>query len=74
MDYQQGETDGQRQKRIRDLMQQMAARASHAEAQPIELKVLKNRNGSKGACELLFYPAFNTFMFAKAISGFFPNF
>lgn len=61
MDYQQGETDGQRQKRIRDLMQQMAARASRAEAQTIDLKVLKNRNGSKGACELFFYPAFNTF-------------
>ena len=61
MDYKSGETDGNRQKRIRTLLKDMGEKASKGEAQKIQVKVLKNRNGSKGDAILEFYPMFNYF-------------
>ena len=39
----------------------MAELAKRGESQPIELKILKNRNGAKGTVYFLFYPKFNYF-------------
>lgn len=61
MDFQDGEKDGDRQKRVRLLFKEMADKGKAGKAQNIELKVLKNRNGSKGDVELEFYPMFNYF-------------
>lgn len=61
MDYQEGETDKNREKRIRELLKQAAADAKTGKPQHIHLKILKNRNGSKGEILLEFYPMFNYF-------------
>ena len=61
MDYQEGEADGARQKRIRKLVKEAENRAKNGKSQSIQVKVLKNRNGSKGDTLLDFYPAFNYF-------------
>jgi replicative DNA helicase len=61
MDYQEGEADGNRQKRIRELVKQTIADAKNARAQSIQVKILKNRNGSKGEVLLSYYPMFNYF-------------
>ena len=61
MDYQEGEADGARQKRIRKLVKEAESRAKNGKSQSIQVKVLKNRNGSKGDTLLDFYPAFNYF-------------
>lgn len=61
MDYQEGEADGARQKRIRDLMRKSEQQGRSGQAQKIQVKILKNRNGSKGYALLDFYPMFNYF-------------
>ena len=61
MDYQEGETDKNREKRIRELMKTTVAAGGKGEAQKIQVKILKNRNGSKGDALLDFYPMFNYF-------------
>ena len=61
MDYEEGESDKNREKRIRELLKQASADAKTGKAQHIHLKVLKNRNGSKGEMLLEFYPMFNYF-------------
>jgi replicative DNA helicase len=61
MDYQEGETDGARQKRIRELVKTAEQQAKSGKNQNIQVKILKNRNGSKGAAFLDFYPMFNYF-------------
>lgn len=62
MDYREGEKDGDRQKRIRKLFKDTDQQGKNGEAQSLELKVLKNRNGSKGhKIPLSFYPFFNYF-------------
>lgn len=61
MDYQEGETDNARQKRIRELIKGMEDKARTGEAQKLQAKVLKNRNGSKGQTEFSFYAMFNCF-------------
>ena len=48
MDYQDGEADGARQKRIRGLIKDMEQKAKLGEAQTLQAKILKYRNGSKG--------------------------
>jgi len=60
MDY-TDEKETERKKRIRDLLRQQAAAGRQGQAQDIELKVLKNRNGSRGDVSLYFYPMFNYF-------------
>lgn len=61
MDYQEGETDGNRQKRIRELVKAAEQQGRSGQAQSIQVKILKNRNGSKGDALLDFYPMFNYF-------------
>lgn len=63
MDYQEGESDGARQKRIRALIKANMERARKGEGQEIELKILKNRNGGRGTSDpLTFYAMFNCFV------------
>lgn len=63
MDYQEGEADKAREKRIRELTESNEAAGREGKGQEIELKVLKNRNGGRGTSEpLTFYPMFNCFM------------
>ena len=63
MDYQESENDGSRQKRIRGLMRDNAARAAKGEGVEIELIILKNRNGGRGTSDpLTFYAMFNCFV------------
>lgn len=61
MDYQEGEADKAREKRIRELMKKAIVDGKAGKAQKIQVKVLKNRNGSKGDAMLDFYPMFNYF-------------
>lgn len=60
MDYEEGETDKNREKRIRALVKAQKAEGNSGRAETIELKVLKNRNGKAGtAATLLYTPRFN---------------
>jgi replicative DNA helicase len=61
MDYQEGEADNARQKRIRGLIRTNEDKARQGEAQLIQAKILKNRNGSKGQALFNFYAMFNCF-------------
>ena len=61
MDYQEGEADNARQKRIRELIRTNEGKARQGEAQTIQAKILKSRNGSKGQAEFSFYAMFNCF-------------
>ena len=61
MDYQEGEADKAREKRIRELMKQAVEDGKAGKPQKIQVKVLKHRNGSKGDAYLDFYPMFNYF-------------
>ena len=61
MDYEEGENDKAREKRIRELRRSEEARGRAGQDQTIQLKVLKNRYGSKGDVILGFYPMFNYF-------------
>lgn len=61
MDYQPEETEKARDKRIRELIKEATAAGKRGEAQSIQVKVLKNRNGSRGDAVLDFYPMFNYF-------------
>lgn len=66
MDYQEGEADKARDKRIRELMKQAVEDGKVGKPQKIQVKVLKHRNGSKGDAYLDFYPMFNYFTAPKA--------
>lgn len=61
MDYQEGEADKSREKRLRELMKSVIADGAKGRPQKIQVKILKNRNGSKGDTLLEFYPMFNYF-------------
>ena len=61
MDYREGEADKAREKRIRELRKEAEAMGRAGKAQQIQIKILKNRNGSKGSATLNFYPMFNYF-------------
>lgn len=61
MDWKEGETDKDRNKRIRDLMKEVIEHGKAGKPQSIQVKVLKNRNGSKGDTFIDFYPMFNYF-------------
>lgn len=61
MDWESGETEKARNTRIRDLLADMTRRGKEGKSLKIQLKALKNRNGSKGDCYLEFYPMFNYF-------------
>lgn len=61
MDYQEGEKADDRKKRVRGIVNKAIAEAKSGQAVSVEVKVLKNRNGSKGETRLDFYPMFNKF-------------
>jgi replicative DNA helicase len=54
-------TPHKREARISDLIRYYEKRGREGKDQQIQLKVLKNRNGRKGAAEFSFYPMFNYF-------------
>ena len=60
-DYRDGEKESERQARIRMLIDRVKAEASAGKPVPIELKILKNRNGRIGKVKLEFTPMFNYF-------------
>lgn len=61
MDYRGGEKPDDRKKRVRGIVHKVIANAKSGQAVSVEVKVLKNRNGSKGETQLDFYPMFNKF-------------
>ena len=61
MDYQEGESERERDKRIRSLIREQLAVGQSGGAQHLQVKVLKNRNGCKGDTLMDFYPTFNCF-------------
>ena len=61
MDYQEGESERERDKRIRTLIREQMASGKAGGAQHLQVKVLKNRNGCKGDTLIDFYPTFNYF-------------
>lgn len=61
MDWQEGENEKDRNKRIRELLNHVIALGKQGKAQSIQVKVLKNRNGSKGDAAIDFFPMFNYF-------------
>lgn len=70
MDYQEGEADKAREKRIRELIKTQQNRGNAGGAEEIELKILKFRNGRKGtSLRLDYYPFFN---FYQEKSDFIP--
>ena len=54
MDYEEGETEKNRDKRIRELTKRNILLGKQGKTQRIQVKILKNRNGSKGDCTLEF--------------------
>lgn len=46
---------------VKDIFDKAMEAGKQGQAQSIEVKVLKNRNGSKGTAQLYFYPMFNYF-------------
>lgn len=64
-DYRDGESENDRKARIRMIIERVKAEASAGNPVPIELKVLKNRNGRIGRVKLEFTPMFNYFMEAE---------
>ena len=69
MDYQGGESEGARVKRIRELKEQAIKDGRAGKAQTIQAKVLKNRNGSKGDVVFKFWPMFNFFETAEGAAA-----
>ena len=69
MDYLEGETDKAREKRIRALVKQAREDGRNGQAQSVQVKVLKNRNGSTGDALLNFFPMFNYFENLEAGTG-----
>ncbi len=69
MDYMEGETEKSRDKRIRELLKENVEKGKSGQPQTIQVKILKNRNGSKGDVLLGFYPMFNYFAVKKDTAG-----
>lgn len=61
MDWQEGEGEKDRLKRIRELINSFLVKGKTGRSQRIQVKILKNRNGSKGSTCLEFFPMFNYF-------------
>lgn len=60
MDWQQEDKE-KRKARVRELFKENEEKGRAGQAQKIQLKLLKNRNGSKGSCNMYYYPMFNYF-------------
>ena len=61
MDFITGESERERNKRVRDIVNNNILDCKSNLAQKIDIKILKNRNGRKGVLNLNFYPMFNYF-------------
>lgn len=61
MDYTEEEAEQKRRKRIVQLIKDNEKKGRCGEAQKIQIKILKQRNGSRGDCVVDFYPMFNYF-------------
>ena len=62
MDYQEGEADKAREKRIRELVKEQKGKGNSGGAEALQLKILKNRNGRAGtSMNLEYYPMFNVY-------------
>lgn len=71
MDYMEGEggeKDKKRAERIRKLLKENEEKGKKGEPQQVQVKILKNRNGSKGEAILDFIPMFNYFSESTATS------
>lgn len=69
MDYQEGETDKARDKRIRELVRDQKAKGNAGQAEQLQIKILKNRNGRSGTDALFSYrPMFNHY--EETLEGF----
>lgn len=64
-DYRKGEKDNDRFTRLHEISENMRALAKQGAAQPIQAKILKNRNGLRGDLLFDFFPRFNYFRAAK---------
>lgn len=62
MEYVEGESEKDRNHRIRQLLAEQIEKGRSGDAQTIQVKILKNRNGSRGSATLQFYPMFNAFV------------
>lgn len=71
MDYKEKERDGDREKRIRELLKKNDEDAKSGQPVKIDVKLLKNRNGGRGMSDtMLFWPMFN--LFEECTDGFEP--
>lgn len=61
MDYQEGESEKDRGKRIRELVRANEQAGRQGNAVTVQLKILKNRNGCRGESFYEFFPKFNRF-------------
>lgn len=61
MDWQEGENEKERNKRIRTLTAEIISKSKKRKPQNIQVKILKNRNGQRGETLMNFYPMFNYF-------------
>lgn len=60
-DYRKGEKDTDRFTRLYEISENMRALAKQGASQPIQAKILKNRNGLRGDLLFDFFPRFNYF-------------
>lgn len=61
MDWYEGESQRERESRVRNLVNDVVSRGKNCKEIKIQLKILKNRNGSRGEMFMDFYPMFNYF-------------
>lgn len=71
MDYEEGESEKNREKRIRELIKEQKAKGNAGGAELMQLKILKNRNGKSGTdATFNYYPMFNDY--DEIAEGFIP--
>ena len=61
LDYVEGESERERKARIKELIRSNVEQAKSFYPQKIQIKILKNRNGSRGDTDIDFYPRCNMF-------------
>jgi replicative DNA helicase len=63
------ESEADHYTRVIKLFEEMQSAAAKGESQPIELKLLKNRNGSRGTIQFEFIPKYNYFSEPKSYAS-----
>lgn len=61
MDWNEGESQRERESRVRNLLNDIVSKGKNCKEIKIQVKILKNRNGSRGEICMDFYPMFNYF-------------